>query len=710
MGKLLLFTLIAAISFLNVSAQNIQVASSSGSGLENGGAMTADAHGNIYCFGTFTDTLKILNAPAQFSNGNYDCYVAKFNRYMQIQWIKTIGSSGAEGAGDIAYYNGKLYLCGWYGAQTIINNDTLIYNFDCLSPGFVAMLDTSGNFLSSKSFTQTSNSINCFINDIEVNKSGVSIAGKIKGQFYFGNNQYVLTNPTFTDHDIFIARFDTSFNCIFALKGSSVLGAQIGEDGASCLQMDTLGNIYVGGFFGSLPNLGNATLYFGSQTATANGGYGFADYFIAKVRANGAVAWLRASGGSLPDVTSKLCLENNSKIAVVGRYSDNSNIGGAALPPSINEYSTYFGTIDSSGNGLTAYRISNEAQWLSLKKGNDNYLYGADLNLTMPSARFKFYKLQIDTGIIAKDSITILHSNINGDLLPPSLNCGEITFNCSFNQIVKYSGDTLISNNYNQNTYDFCFGKYSFNNSFLMTPQITTPVTNTICSNSPDIAIVATVINNASNYHWTLLPNNAGTIINNGNTIFFDVDSGYSGLVQLVCYVSNFCDISASSDTLDLMILQAPVIYSIVDQTSYIEVNLNFQDTYDWYYNNTLLPLSNAPSISCLGSGTYTVIASNQSCSDTLSSNISCVISSDKHVESENVNIFPNPAKGNLHINTNTEELKTITIYNITGDLLACYSFSGKQFNLRLDDLSKGSYLIAVQTNSDIFHKHLIME
>jgi hypothetical protein len=136
-------------------AQNLQLSSSFGPGVETGGKMTQDAHGNIYCFGIFTDTMKLTSNIYAVSNGNFDCYISKFNRYMQPQWIKSIGGTGAEGAGAISYFDGKLFLGGWYGAQTIIDNDTLDFNFNCIAPGFIVSMDTSGNFIRAKDFKRS---------------------------------------------------------------------------------------------------------------------------------------------------------------------------------------------------------------------------------------------------------------------------------------------------------------------------------------------------------------------------------------------------------------------------------------------------------------------------------------------------------------------------------------------------------------------------
>lgn len=685
------------------NAQNIQVTGSLGPGIETGGKMVQDANGNIYCFGIFTDTLQLNANLMAVSNGNFDCYIAKFNRYMQPIWVKTIGGSGAEGAGGIAYDDGKLYVGGWYGAQTIINNDTLIYNFDCISPGFIASIDTSGNFLHAKAFTKSSNSISCFVNAVEVNQTGLVIVGKIKGQFEFGNGQNINTYLTGTEHDIFVARFDTAFNCNYAYSAGSVLGAQRGDDGATCLQIDTLGNIYLGGFFGSLPGLGNATLYFGNQTVNAIGGYGFTDYFIVKIRPNGYIAWLRSSGGSLPDYLADICLDNDARLAITGRYSDNSNIAGVPLPASIDNYSTFFGAIDSAGTGLSAHRVSNEADFQSLKKGMDNYFYAADYNFTGVASRFKIYKLQIDTGVIAVDSLLIntAGSYNYGDILPPAIGCSELIFNSSFNSILVFQGDTLISNNYQQNLYDVCYGKYSMSGTLLSTPQINSPFTSVYCSNTFDIHLSVSNIANANEYHWYVFPSNAGSITINANEAILNIDSTFSGEVKLVCYASNFCDISNISDTLSLTIHQSPIIYSIED-TGFgaVESNVINATNFNWYLDNVLLNFANMNIINCIGDGIYTIIANNANCSDTLSNYVSCIISNIKNLDNNSVNIFPNPAKNNFTINSNIDEYKEVKILSMTGQLLYCNNFLEQSFVINTETFARGFYTVQVKSNS----------
>ena len=698
-----------------VNAQNIQLSSSFGPSIETGGKMTQDANGNIYCFGIFIDTIKFPNNLMAVSNGSWDCYIVKFNRYLQPIWVRTIGGTGAEGAGAISYFGGRLYLGGWYGSETIINNDTLDYNLNCIAPGFIASMDTSGNFIRAKDFN-TSNSINLTINALEVNQTGLVIAGGAKGQFDFGNNQLLYTSLSGSENDIFVARFDTSFTCNLALKAGSTAGSQNGNDGAQTLQIDTLGNIYIAGFFGNMPNLNNGTLFFGGQTVTAVGNYGFNDFFIAKIRPNGAVAWLRGSGGETPDFIFKICLENDSRIALVGRYADNANVGGIPLPPSPGDYSSFIGAIDSSGIGISAFRVSNESVFYGLEKGENNYIYASDYNNTSPSpsARYKIYKIHTDTGVVAIDSITFsnsVSSFMNGDILITGSSCDEIILNCTYRSIVKYGNDTIL--NYNQTNYNenLLYGKYSLGNSLIAQPQIEVPANTVFCSNIDNITLSVPLLNNASTYHWELFPPNAGVIINNGNTILLNIDSTFSGQVKIVCYASNFCNISDLSDTLTLTINQAPIIYSIDENgLGVVESNIVNAESFSWYLDNVLLNFQNIPTVNCIDVGIYSIIAINSNCSDTLSNFISCVITGLNSPNENKINIYPNPVKEILFIETTSNEIKLVEIYDVTQQLIYQKTFNGNKHSLNTEIFSKGCYFIRVYSNSENHTSKLIVE
>jgi hypothetical protein len=253
--------------------------------------------------------------------------------------------------------------------------------------------------------------------------------------------------------------------------------------------------------------------------------------------------------------------------------------------------------------------------------------------------------------------------------------------------------------NYNEN---LLIGKYSSSNSLIAQPQIITPSNPVFCSNSDDITLSVPPLSSASTYHWQLFPANAGQIINNGNSILLNVDSTFAGEVKIVCYASNFCNISALSDTLTLTINQAPIIYSI-DDTGFGAVTSNIANAtnFNWYLDNVLLNFANMPTVNCIGDGVYAIIANNANCSDTLSNFVACIVSDVNQLEKPIVKIHPNPAKEKLLITSDNYDLKMMKVYDIKGKEVKQASFNNTTFTLPVNDLSQGIYTITISSPSE---------
>ena len=399
---------------------------------------------------------------------------------------------------------------------------------------------------------------------------------------------------------------------------------------------------------------------------------------------------------------------------MAGRYADNANVGGIPLPPSPGDYSSFIAAVDSAGTGISAFRVSNESVFYGLEKGENNYIYAADYNSTSPSARFKIYKFHTDTGVVAVDSLTFsnnVSSFMNGDILLPGLSCNEIILNCTFRSAVKYGNDTVLNydvTNYNEN---LMYGKYTLGSSFIAQPQIIAPASAIFCSNSDNITISAALLSNASTYHWTLFPPNAGVILNNGNTVFLNIDSTFAGQVKIVCYASNFCNISALSDTLTLTINQAPIIYSIDDNGSgAVASNIVNETNFNWYLDNVLLNFANMPTVNCIGDGIYSIIATNANCSDTLANFVNCIVSGVKNLDQDMVSIYPNPVKGSFIINTNGYDDKEVTIYTMTGQLIYNNNFKEHRFVINTETFCKGYYVIKVKSNALNYNSKLMID
>jgi hypothetical protein len=290
---------------------------------------------------------------------------------------------------------------------------------------------------------------------------------------------------------------------------------------------------------------------------------------------------------------------------------------------------------------------------------------------------------------------------MNGDILFSGLTCDEIILNSSYKSVVKYGNDTLLNfavSNYNEN---LLYGKYSLNNSLIAQPQIITPSNPVFCSNSDDITLTVPPLSSASTYHWQLFPANAGQIISNGNSILLNVDSNFAGQIKIVCYASNFCNVSTLSDTLTLTINQAPIIYSI-DDTGFGAVTSNVVNAtnFNWYLDNVLLNFANMPTVNCIADGIYSIIATNGTCDDTLASFVSCIVSDVDEISTTGVNIYPNPAQENITIEIDpSETIKAITIYDVSGKLLIQSTAVTNKIILNISELSFGYYFVKVQSS-----------
>ncbi len=687
------------LSSRSVYSQTVTTICEADSGVQQGAKMVHDEDGNIYLFGKFTESLSTGNLQVT-SNGSFDMYLAKLNAYLQPQWMINIGSAGDDGAGDISYYSGKLYLTGWYGSSFFIGNDTMTFDAtNNIYAGLLIEVDTSGTILKSKSFNNVDN-IYGYITAIDVNSTGIALGGTIKGTITLGNGVAVSTSLLGTETDILVAKLDFNFNAQWGFSRGSSAGIQKGSDGASDIVMDDSGAIYVSGFFGSMPNLNSGSMPWGIFNLVADGGFGFSDYFIANVNSNGTLGWAHASGGSLPDVASRMCLKNDTILIVAGRYSDFSDIAGIALTPSPNDYSKFIGVLNTNGSGLHAYRINSGTTFYSLKCGDDGYIYGADA--TTGGDVMNLYKFETDSGIVFSDSIYIGNTSSYSeiDILPPGISCGEIIFSSSTVNYTIFHNDTLVNH---PNTYvDLLLGKYSAAGNLLSQPVISSS-TSSYCNNSTSIVISAINDPNANTYHWDVVPVVAGVFSGNSNSINFIPDTNYNGTLSILCYTTNFCNLSALSDTLHLTALQAPDITSLQLLNNSVEALVANSDSSQWLLNASPLPLyNNLYSIPCQGTGTYQLIAMNQNgCTDTAFSFISCtsgIPENEKYIV-----VYPQPADEYFIINGLFGEF---TLYNYSGEIIKT-----ENFNNRFDttELISGLYTYRITSGDKILTGKLMI-
>lgn len=356
MKAILLFTLVL-FSWAGATAQVSSYSSAPNFGVQQGAKMVQDESGNIYAFGRYTDTLQI-GGWSVISAGYFDVYLAKLNSAFEPQWLQTFGGINDDGAGDIAYHNGRLYCTGWYAGTMSIGD--VAFDFEATYnqyPGYVFVVDTEGAVVNARSF-RTFNSIVGYGVGIDVDDSGIVIAGNMKGEMHFGNNVSIMSSMLGTETDLFVAKLDLDLTAQWATRNNSVSGSNNCFDGLTDVIMDEAHNIYFTGYFGSNPTLNPGYLYWADQILVSDGGYGFSDALYGKLNSTGQLAWAYVTGGALPDAAQRLTLLNDTTLVLAGWYSDYSDLSGEALPPSIDSYSKFVGAVHTNGSPIDAERLN----------------------------------------------------------------------------------------------------------------------------------------------------------------------------------------------------------------------------------------------------------------------------------------------------------------------------------------------------------------
>jgi hypothetical protein len=124
-----------------------------------------------------------------------------------------------------------------------------------------------------------------------------------------------LTNSGIHTSDIFIAKYDTQGNVLWAKNTGGT-----GINAAISIAVDALGNAYITGCFSS------PTITFGSTILTNAGGkcfLGCKDIFIAKYNASGEVIWAKRAGGTSVDYANSIAVDaSGNNIYVLGNYTN----------------------------------------------------------------------------------------------------------------------------------------------------------------------------------------------------------------------------------------------------------------------------------------------------------------------------------------------------------------------------------------------------
>lgn len=287
----------------------------SSAGQEYGRSVCSDADGNVFTFGTFTETV-VLNDFTLTSAGEEDLFVAKYDSDGALIWAVSAGGALEDEASSIvADSNGNVVITGNFEDECTIGSTTLT------SAGgtdiYVAKLDSDGAWLWAESAGGGANDTSTDIGIDAYNSTYVT--GSFYGGASFGNHSVVSAGGK----DVYVAKIVSSGSWDWATQGGGA-----GTDVAHGISnMDTMGRISVIGHF-------KGTSVFGDSTLVSIGGD---DIFIAQINYNGDWQWAVQAGGTfVPFVGGSdrgfgVTVDNENNIYATGYFIDEASFGPFTL-------------------------------------------------------------------------------------------------------------------------------------------------------------------------------------------------------------------------------------------------------------------------------------------------------------------------------------------------------------------------------------------
>ena len=282
-----------------------------------GGAITVDAAGNSYISGSFQGT-GTFGTTTLISNGGLDIYLAKYDPSGNVVWVRQIGGTGDDqGYGIARDAQGRIYLAGYFVGTVSFGGISL--NAVGQRDMFVAQFDTDGNILWAKRAGGAGSVV--LAQAIAVDAVGNSY---LTGYFTPQDRSTAIVSVTFGNvilttrgggPDIFVAKYDTSGNCLWVRQG----GDSGGDQGAG-IAVDGSGNVYVTGSFYLSAKFEGVTL--------SSGNY---EFFVAKYDTSGGLSWAKGGGGPYEERGFGIVVDQAGNSFVTGYVVGDGNPAGGDL-------------------------------------------------------------------------------------------------------------------------------------------------------------------------------------------------------------------------------------------------------------------------------------------------------------------------------------------------------------------------------------------
>ncbi len=385
----------------NIDGEVQWAKSMGGSYADYGLGMTSDNEGNIFITGEFNsltiafDEITLTNQSG--SNYKSDIFLAKYDTDGNALWATSSGGNERDFGIDLATDDdGNVYMTGMYRSDNI-SFGIHTFSADEEQNFFIAKYDTNGNPLWARSGDGSSDDEG---NAITVDSDGNATIVGVTYSPTFTIGAYIFTNQGMKD--VFIASYDTNGNLRWALtEGSSnnehlygvvsdndgniyvfghyesaslTLGsntftlagfrdiflAKYSTDGniewakspsgsgwedAQDIAIDSVGNLYIAGFYNS------PTLSIDSQTIN-NAGSATQDIYLAKLNSDGTALWAKSAGGTSNDYGCRILPIANDEVYMNASFTGNNVHFGSTILNSSGDWDIVTAKLSDAVSGI----------------------------------------------------------------------------------------------------------------------------------------------------------------------------------------------------------------------------------------------------------------------------------------------------------------------------------------------------------------------
>lgn len=320
--------------------------------------------GSLYLTGQFNATADMNPGTGVFllsaQGTESDAFVLKLKPDNSFDWARPITSTKrAQGTSVVALSDGRVKTVGEFLGTADFDPGSGIYALSCSVWGnvFVSTLDSAGNFVAAEKISERSsfNRVQSLVHDTAGN---IYSTGFFQGILGMGGTDSISAVTSAGLRDIFVSKRDSAGRMLWTRRFGG-----INQDEGEALAIDSVGNVYVTGYFNEVVDFQTET---GPVSLTAAGGN---DIFILKLNPNGNLLWAKRVGGINTDRGFGLTVDPQGNVYSTGYFSHTVDFdpGPGTFPITVNTPSVYILKLDTDGNFA----------WVKSLRGG----YGKDITL-----------------------------------------------------------------------------------------------------------------------------------------------------------------------------------------------------------------------------------------------------------------------------------------------------------------------------------------